>query len=93
MNPLKVWRYLHKRERRPLLPRGYHVHGDSRDATEDERVIIARRLARTPNAARLLIEQYGSVRDVLRNVEPPQRKKPPVFRRLGRFVRYWFPGG
>ena len=91
--PTKLGRYLTKRERRPLRPKGYHVHGESRDATEDERVIIARRLARTPNAARLLIDQYGSVREVLRNVEPPQRKKPPVGRRLMRFFLYWFPGG
>lgn len=90
----KLIRYLGRRNRRPILPSGYHRHDHEDDSDRpSERAIIARRLARTPAAARDLIEKYGSVEAVLEREHAPKRKEPPIFRRLWRFVRFWFPGG
>lgn len=88
---LKMWKYLNKQDQRPLLVRGYTRAGETRTPTWEESQLIAYRLARTPDQARRLLDQYGTVPAVLTAVKPPERKPPPRWQRFKRVIRRMFP--
>lgn len=89
MNLQKLWRYLTHQNKIPLLPRAYIVERD-RTPTYAEGLIIAKRLARTPDQAAALLKQHGGDLDRVLARRPPTRKAPPVRQRIGRIVRQLF---
>lgn len=90
MKDIGLWKYLNRRDPRPLLQPGYH-RAAQRPPTPEERSLIARRLARTPEGAASLLEEYGTVQNVLRHVKPPKRKRPPRGRRALAILRRMWP--
>ncbi len=90
MKDIGLWKYLNRRDPRPLLQPGYHRPAQ-RPPTRSESQLIARRLARTPEQAAALLAKYGSVQNVLRHKKPPKRKRPPWGRRALALLRRMWP--
>lgn len=87
----RAYRYLNRRDPRPLLPGGYHLASDGRQPTPDEAYLITMRYARTPRQARELLDTWKCLGSVVANVPQPNRKPPPRWQRLRRLIRRMFP--
>jgi hypothetical protein len=74
--PVRLWRYITKRDRRPRLPRGYILPYRHTDIDEDTRILMQARVAKDINSARHIMAEYGAVtaRDVLANMPIPKRR-------------------